>query len=377
LSQRLGVDRSSPYRREFRRFFRKSRKRLIRYSLLTANLVLLAIVISFVAQSSSAKGNLHSSVVAHANNNVGANPLDQVSSADIAVVAARMAALPETNSVTNHADSFDSQFTITQSADQVVSKPQVVETALKSKKDIKNYVVGPGATVSSIAIKFGVTSNSIRWSNGISGDSVAQGKILVIPPVNGIVYTVKAGDTADTIAQKFNASKDQIIASNDAEVGGLSTNEQILIPDGSVVAPVASLASYYSSASVGFSFGGGSAIYGSNGYDFGWCTWYVSNRRAEIGRPVPSNLGDARTWYILAQRAGLPTGLSPAVGAVAVNQAGNHVSVVEQVNPDGSFWVSEMNSRGQASINDPTPRGGWDVRDYKMFTSPSSLRFIY
>ena len=100
-------------------------------------------------------------------------------------------------------------------------------------------------------------------------------------------------------------------------------------------------------------------------------------RRAQLGNPVPSNLGNASTWYILAQRAGLPTGIVPQVGAVAVNQAGDHVSVVEQVNPDGSFWVSEMNAGGQVSITDSRHAGGWDRVDYRLVPSVGNLKFIY
>ena len=55
---------------------------------------------------------------------------------------------------------------------------------------------------------------------------------------------------------------------------------------------------------------------------------------------------------------GLPTGLVPKVGAVVVYEAGDHVMFVEQVNPDGSFWISEMNDAGQVSMTNPTPTGG-------------------
>ena len=51
--------------------------------------------------------------------------------------------------------------------------------------------------------------------------------------------------------------------------------------------------------------------------------------------------------------------------------------VVEDVADDGSFWVSEMNSHGQVSIADSTGRGGWGVKDYKFFSGPGNLKFIY
>ena len=305
-------------------------------------------------------------------NAVVSNPLDELSSADIAVQVARMARLAETTSVKNNADSQNEQLALVASGAQTVTKPQIVSTALKSKKDIKVYTTVQGDTVSALAAAFGVTSDSIKWSNGLTGDALAVGKKLYIPPVTGIAYEVKSGDTIDSVSSKYRANKDQVIADNDAEVAGLKVGERILIRDGSVPPPIVAYTPNY-----GFAWGGINPIYGSNGYDYGWCTWYSAVRRAEIGRPVPSNLGNAYSWYRLAQRAGIPTGLLPAVGAVAVNEAGNHVSVVEVVNADGSFWVSEMNSRGQVSMTDPTPRGGWNVKDFKLITSVGNLKFVY
>ena len=356
-----------------RRLRRSFKKRLIRYGLITLNFAILIAIALFVfknPQSSSAvkQGALNE----QSNTSVVSNPLDTLSSADIAVQVARLARLPEATSVKNNADSQNEQLNVTASGSQTVTMPQIVSTALKSKKDIKAYVVKNGDTVASLAAVYGVTSDSIKWSNGLTSDALAIDKTIYIPPVTGIAYEVKAGDTVDSLAEKYRASKEQVIADNDAEVGGLKVGEHILIRDGSIPPPVVTYA-----ATSGFAWGGASAIYGSNGYDYGWCTWYVSIRRSEIGRPVPSNLGNAYSWYRIAKAAGLPTGLSPSVGAVAVNEGGNHVMVVEQVNSDGSFWVSEMNSHGQASMADATGRGGWGVKDYKLEPAVNSLKFVY
>ncbi|MCW1908508.1 MAG: LysM peptidoglycan-binding domain-containing protein [Candidatus Saccharibacteria bacterium] len=345
---------------------KKTRKLFIRWGILAANVGVLAAVLFFVlnaSSSSSPKTSLATGTAA----TVG--PVDEVSSADIAVHVARLVNLYEKSSVANNADSLNAQMAIASGEETILSKPQIAATDTKTKLDIVRYVTVDGDTISNLATKFGVTSDSIKWSNSLTGNTLAAGKELYIPPRNGIVYTVKTGDTPESLATKFRANKDQIIVFNDAEISGLVAGQRIVIPDGSVQAVATTTYS-------GFSFGA-SAIYGFNGYDYGWCTWYAANRRAQLGNPVPSNLGNAYSWYILAQRAGLPTGTVPQVGAVAVNQGGNHVSVVEQVNPDGSFWISEMNSRGQVSITDPTPAGGWNRLDYKLVTSVGNLKFIY
>ncbi len=356
-------------KRLFGRLLKRSRKRLIRYSILAANIALLVAVLLFVLRASNTSQTLPQAATTPLGN-AASNPLDLLSSADIAANVAQLANLPESTSASNRAVTVNALLAVSPADQTVVAKPQIVATNFKSNKDIKMYVTVAGDTVSSLAAKFGVTSDSIRASNGLTGDSLAAGKTLYIPPVNGIVYVVKAGDTPDSLASKYSANKDQIIAFNDAEIKGLTVGERIIIPNGLLPANTGGAATF---------FGGGTyvATYGFNGYDFGWCTWWAANRRSQLGHPVPSNLGDAYSWFILAQRAGLPTGYTPRVGAVAVNQAGDHVSVVEQVNPDGSFWVSEMISRGVSAIGSSTPAGGWDRLDYKLYTSVGHLGFIY
>jgi surface antigen len=287
-----------------------------------------------------------------------ANPLDQLSSASIAETAARMTSLPETTAITNQADSQITELATAPTDNSVINKPQVVTTALKSRADIQNYVSQSGDTLASLAVKFGVTSNSIQWSNGLSATgTIAAGATLVIPPVNGIVYTVKPGDTPTTLAAKYNASEDEIIAYNDAEINGLQPGEQIIIPNGTQ--PVASAAAV-SFSSEG-SWGGNSAVFGDNGYDFGYCTWYVAELRMKAGDPVPANLGNASTWAIRAAEFGLPTGTTPKVGAAVVTstRGEGHVAYVTGVNPDGSITVTEMNVVGWDRTDTATYSGNF------------------
>lgn len=358
------------WRTLIRHRFLRSRKKMVRLGLVSANVAVLAIVVVFILNAPTLQQSLSAGAISDPQSVSG--PLDQLSSADIAVNVARIANLAEAASVVNHADSVNAQLTSVQTEEQVIEKPIIASAPLPSRRDIKTYVVKAGDNLNNVAAANGISSDSLKWSNSLTSGTLVVGTTLYLPPsgVNGIVYIVKAGDTPENLAQKYNANKDLITAFNDAEVAGLKVGDRILIPNGSIIAPRPSF------AYAGFAFGA-AAKYGYNGYDYGWCTWYVANRRTELGRPVPANLGNAYSWYYLAQRAGLATGLTPAPGAVAVNQGGNHVSVVEVVNPDGSFWVSEMNSRGQGSIENPTPTGGWGVRDYKLYTSPGNLKFVY
>jgi surface antigen len=92
-------------------------------------------------------------------------------------------------------------------------------------------------------------------------------------------------------------------------------------------------------------------------YDYGYCTWYAASKRAAIGRPVPSNLGNASTWLSLARAAGLATGSTPQAGAVIWTPPRDyygHVGFVDSVDPDGTTHVSEMNVAGWNRVSTKT-----------------------
>lgn len=82
---------------------------------------------------------------------------------------------------------------------------------------------------------------------------------------------------------------------------------------------------------------------GGNSYDYGYCTWYVKNRR---GASLPNGLGNANTWYSRAAGMGMAVGPTPRAGAVGTTTRGalGHVIYVESVNADGSINISEMNA---------------------------------
>lgn len=357
VSTRLGHLQSDIKRKRwYRRMFNKrNRGRTIRYSLLAGNAVLLMVVIAFVAQKpqTTNSSQVGSALVANQDSEEIVNPLDALSSADIAANIATAANLREVDSVRNKADTVNAQLSIAPSGDVVNAKPQVIATALKSRADLQNYTVVAGDTVTSIAAKFGVTSDTIRWSNNLTGDSVDPGKVLIISPITGIAYKVAAGDTVDSILSKYQVDRDQLVRFNDIESGTLPVGEYIVLPNGQPAARATAQPSLANVSSAGgFAWGGG-AVYGSNGYDYGYCTWYVKNRKPEL----PSNLGNASTWKVLAQRAGFSTGNVPRAGAVIWTPPRDyygHVGYVESVGADGSVNVSEMNVAGWGVVSRKT-----------------------
>lgn len=339
------------------KLFRKkaARRRLLTFSIVGGNILILGIVtavILFGSNGSSVERPL--AAASSAGSQSMSNPLDQVSSANIAETVARMGRLPETVAVTNQADSETTELAMSPATSNVVDKPQLVSASgFASNKDIKTYTVQAGETITSIATKFGITSDSIRWSNNVTGDAVAAGTQLIIPPVTGIAYRVQAGDTAVTLAAKYRADQNKITAYNDAELAGLVVGDLILIPDGSKAAVVAAATSAGSRFSGSATYGGAG---GYNGYDFGYCTYWVAKLRAAAGHAVPTNLGNAATWATRAAAMGLPTGTTPQVGAAVVTstRGAGHVAYVTAVNDDGTITISEMNHAGWNKVNSRT-----------------------
>lgn len=307
------------------------KKRLIRFGLVSANVLVLASVLVFVMTSSD---HDQPALAAVSNESATAvSPVDRLTSYDVAANVAQATNLPEKTPITNQAQSARVAVAVSANETGISSKPQIVSTALKSWRDITDYTVQTGENVQTVAQKFGVTSQSIRWSNGLTTDTVAAGTTLVIPPVNGVVHTVVSGDTPAKLASTFRSDADKITEYNDAEVAGLVVGQRIIIPDGQIV-PVARTYSYSSSYSSGFA-----PQYSSNGYDYGWCTWYVASRIT-----VPSNWGNARTWAYYAGLSGWAVTSTPQAGAIAQTTSGNHVAIVEQVSEDGSQIIySDMN----------------------------------
>lgn len=339
---------------------KKSKRRLLKWGIIGGNLMLLLLVGIFVMTNRSTSQTVRASTLqsAVATATSATKPMDTLSSAQIALTAAQITNLPELTAIHNQADSDSLVLTVVPNDASALAKPQIVSTSEKSKQDIIHYTTVSGDSIDSLAAKYGVTADSIKWSNNITGTSLSPNLKLVIPPVNGIVYTVKSGDTPASLAAKYSADEGQVIAVNDAEINGLQVGEQIIIPNGKV----APIVSYYGTRQTLGSF---VASYGGNGYDYGWCTYYVATRVA-----VPNNWGNANTWDDYARLSGWTVSSRPVVGAIAQTDSGwgGHVAFVEAVSPDGT----------QIKYSDMNGLAGWGRVGYSGWVPASSFpHYIY
>jgi murein DD-endopeptidase MepM/ murein hydrolase activator NlpD len=99
------------------------------------------------------------------------------------------------------------------------------------------YTVQKGDTVSTIAQKFGISADTVRWANDLSDDTINVGDSLQILPVTGIEYKVQSGDTVYTIAKKLATDPQKIVdfPFNDfanPETFSLVSGQMLIVPDG-------------------------------------------------------------------------------------------------------------------------------------------------
>lgn len=89
-----------------------------------------------------------------------------------------------------------------------------------------------------------------------------------------------------------------------------------------------------------------------NTYAYNQCTWYVYNRRKELGLPVKLTFGNGGDWPERAKQQGYKTGKEPKVGAMVSwpynsedfgSTEYGHIAFVEEVKKNGEIRVSEYN----------------------------------
>src|SRR4030042_936510 len=121
------------------------------------------------------------------------------------------------------------------------------EPESEANKEITEYEVVAGDSLSGIAERFGISLNTLLWANNLSKNSVIKvGQKLVISPVTGVIYHVKNGDTVSEIARIYKAKADDIVEFNElASRGDIFIGDILVVPGGVMPAssvPSASLA---------------------------------------------------------------------------------------------------------------------------------------
>ena len=162
----------------------------------------------------------------------------------------------------------------------------------ESLKEIVEYIVQTGDTLSSISEKFGISIETILWANDLNKNSVIQlGQKLIISPVSGVIYYVKKDDTLSEIAKTYKAEASEIISFNElSSEGDIYIGDILIIPNGvkpqpvPMILPQTPLASSYFIVPVSSPYIITQRLHWSNAIDF-------SHKGTACGKPIYAAAG--------------------------------------------------------------------------------------
>ena len=214
-------------------------------------------------------------------------------------------------------------------------------------RQVQIYETKPFDTVYTVAKQFGVSTKTIRETNGLPDHALKAGWFLVIPPVDGIVVQVTNPDiSVADLSEKYRANLDQIVSYNglegpDAEI---AHNDFIVIPGGKLPEPPkpAPSANTNKVATASKPSVPKASFVGSNKFAPGHCTAYVASKVKVYW------LGNANQWMRNAKAAGATVDQNPVPGAILVtneNSRYGHVMYIESVNGT-KVTASEWNYAG-------------------------------
>jgi murein DD-endopeptidase MepM/ murein hydrolase activator NlpD len=108
----------------------------------------------------------------------------------------------------------------------------------RDRMEIITYTVQANDNIWAIAQGFGLKAETVVWANPSiekSPDLLKVGQKVLVPPVDGIYYAVKAGDTLDKLAKTYQTSVDKIVAFEPnglEEPYALTPGQMIMLVDG-------------------------------------------------------------------------------------------------------------------------------------------------
>ena len=108
-----------------------------------------------------------------------------------------------------------------------------------------DYTVKKGDSLSKIASRFGIKKDTIYYSNSKSikrRNALSPGTVLSIPSIDGMIYTVKSGESLWDISRYFKIPISRIIAVNQIDdPARMKKGEKIFLPGSSVFAKMNSM----------------------------------------------------------------------------------------------------------------------------------------
>lgn len=86
------------------------------------------------------------------------------------------------------------------------------ESSQKPRDKIITYNIEKGDTIETIAKKFDISTDTIKWENNLSDSDILKiGQEILILPVTGVAHKVEPGETIYSIAEKYKTNAQGIV----------------------------------------------------------------------------------------------------------------------------------------------------------------------
>jgi len=139
---------------------------------------------------------------------------------------------------------------ITTESSAALVKPGLAQTTVgqRAREQVVYYTVESGDTISTIAEKFGISTNTILWENNLGArDMIKPGQKLTILPESGMSHQIKKNDTIASLAKKYKVDEAKILEYNQlADPNAIEIDQILLIPGGTIDPPKPTVSSYAS-----------------------------------------------------------------------------------------------------------------------------------
>jgi len=259
------------------------------------------------------------------------------------------------------------------SKESIIVSSDVFQTIKSSRPrdKILDYTVERGDTLSTIAEKFDISTETLRWANDLPNDNITVGDSLRILPVTGIAYKVAKGDSVYSIAEKLDSDPQKIVdfPFNDfanPETFSLVEGQILIVPDGIKPAEQATFKRQVYIAQGPVSISGLGFTWPAHGIVSQFATWYhmAIDIATDYGAPVVAahngtvsgvNVGVWDSGYGTSVRVG-----NGDVETLYAHLSGVSVSVGQQVNAGSTVlgWIGMTGRTTGPHVHFEVRKGG-------------------
>ena len=210
----------------------------------------------------------------------------------------------------------------------------VVITVPSRLDRIQIYKVVPADNLQKIAARYDLRPETILWANPkleSNPDLLWPGQNLIIPPVDGVMHVIGVGDTLSSLAVKFKASVNDIVAyplnKLESADSPITIGNQLIIPNGTKPYVARQVAMYRGPVPA-------SAVRGSGHFDWpvsGHITqqFWHGHRAIDVGARAGAPIVSADSGYVIKASHGWNSGYG---SIVMVDHGNGFVSLYAHMN---------------------------------------------